>query len=55
MAGLKNCSSCGKLMLRIRVLMAVPLLILPFYPDERVYAFSFIFPAAHSLIAGTVL
>ncbi|MGN0628446.1 MAG: TrkH family potassium uptake protein [Oscillospiraceae bacterium] len=55
MAGLKNCSSCGKLMLLIGVLMAVPLLILPFYPDERVYAFSFIVPAAFSLVAGTVL
>ena len=42
-------------MLLIGVLMAVPLLILSFYPDERAYAFSFIIPAALSLIAGTVL
>lgn len=45
-------SSIGKLILLIGVLLAVPLLVLPFYPEEAAYAPVFLAPAAFSVLLG---
>lgn len=48
-----NRSDFGKLMLLVGSLVAVPLIVLPFYPEDRVYAFSFVLPALGSILAGS--
>ena len=55
MTKLKNCSNCGKLMVMIGVLIAVPLLIFPFYPEEKMYFSSFAVPSLFSVTAGILL
>ena len=42
----------GKLMLLIGALMAVPLVVLPFYPQEAEYVLSFALPAVISVVLG---
>ncbi len=44
--------SVGKLILLIGILLAVPLLVLPFYPSERHYAVSFLIPSVFSILLG---
>ncbi|MBE6904807.1 MAG: TrkH family potassium uptake protein [Ruminococcaceae bacterium] len=50
-----DCSSCGKLMLLVGVLVAMPLLVLLFYPDDRIYAWSFAVPSLGSVLLGTII
>ncbi len=50
-----NCNNCGKLILLIGLLLAVPLIVLPFYPDEVQLAPSFLIPSITSIILGLVL
>ncbi|MEG1527191.1 MAG: potassium transporter TrkG, partial [Erysipelotrichaceae bacterium] len=45
----------GKLVMIIGVLMAVPLLMIPFYPGDIVYAFDFIVPSLFSIGFGYIL
>ncbi|MEF9962582.1 MAG: TrkH family potassium uptake protein [Erysipelotrichaceae bacterium] len=45
----------GKLVMIIGVLMAVPLLMIPFYPGDIVYAFDFIVPSLFSIVFGYIL
>jgi len=45
-------SNYGKLILLIGLLIAVPLAVLPFYPEESRYAPSFLFPLLVSLVLG---
>lgn len=45
-------SSIGKLILLIGILLAVPLLVLPFYPEEAIYAPAFLIPAGCSVLTG---
>lgn len=52
---IKNSNNCGKLVLLIGILMAVPLLVLPFYPQEARYAYCFFVPALGSVILGLLL
>ena len=47
-----DCSSCGKLMLLVGLLVATPLIILPFYPGDWIYGLSFLFPAGSSILLG---
>jgi trk system potassium uptake protein TrkH len=47
-----NRSDFGKLMLIVGLLISVPLLIIPFYPQDKAYALSFIFPSLCSVAAG---
>ena len=47
-----RCGTCGKLMLLIGILMAVPLAVLPFYPEESNYTFAFLIPSMVSVIFG---
>lgn len=47
-----NRSDFGKLMLLIGLLVAAPLLIIPFYPQDKAYALSFILPSLCSVAAG---
>lgn len=49
-----NRNNYGKLMLLIGVLVAVPLIVVPFYPEDAVYGFSFALPAFASIVAGTI-
>ena len=48
-------SSIGKLILLIGMLLAVPLLALPFYPEESGDAPAFLIPAAFSILLGLVI
>lgn len=52
---ISNCSSYGKLMLLISLLVAVPLAGLPFYPENTKYIFAFAFPAIVSCLLGAVV
>jgi len=47
-----NRSNFGKLMLLVGGLIVVPVLVIPFYPQDRVFAWSFLLPSAASLLAG---
>jgi trk system potassium uptake protein TrkH len=49
-----NRSNIGKLMLLIGLLVAVPLIILPFYPQDKSYALSFIIPSLSSVAIGAI-
>lgn len=49
-----DCSNYGKLMLLIGLLVAVPVLVLPFYPEEARYAPSFLLPALGSILLGVI-
>jgi len=50
-----NRSNYGKLMLLIGLLVAIPLVIVPFYPQDSVFAVSFIFPSLFSILAGSIV
>jgi trk system potassium uptake protein TrkH len=50
-----SCNNYGKLVLLIGFLLAVPLAVLPFYPDELHYAPAFLIPSLASIILGLVL
>ncbi|MEG2909788.1 MAG: hypothetical protein RR945_11235, partial [Erysipelotrichaceae bacterium] len=51
----KEGNDFGKLVMIIGVLMAVPLLMIPFYPGDIVYAFDFIVPSLFSIVFGYIL
>ena len=53
--GVSEGSAYGKLMIIIGALIAVPLSVLLFYPEEAEYAFSFLVPSIISLILGTLV
>lgn len=48
-------STYGKLMLLIGLILAIPLVVLPFYPGEAQYAFAFLIPSAGSIVLGLVV
>jgi trk system potassium uptake protein TrkH len=50
-----ECSSCGKLMVLVGVLVAVPLIVLPFYPGDAVYARTFALPSFSSILLGAAI
>ncbi len=50
-----NGNNCGKLMMLVGALVAIPLLVLPFYPQDIKYALSFFIPAIVSVGAGLVV
>ena len=52
---LSNCSDYGKLMLLVGIMISVPLLVLPFYPEDARYALSFIIPALFSIFSGIIV
>lgn len=52
---ISTCSSYGKLMLLISLLVAFPLVGLPFYPEDAKYIFAFAFPAIGSFALGGVV
>lgn len=52
---LSNCSDYGKLMLLVGTMISVPLLVLPFYPEDARYALSFIIPALFSIFSGIIV
>lgn len=49
-----NRSNYGKLMLLIGMLVTVPLIVIPFYPEDAIYGFSFLLPALASIVAGSI-
>ena len=49
-----NRSNYGKLMLLIGMLVAVPLIVIPFYPEDAIYGFSFLLPSLGSNAAGSI-
>lgn len=51
----KDKNNFGKLILLIGILIAMPLLILPFYPSDLKYALSFCIPSVFSIIIGMLL
>ena len=48
-------SSIGKLSVLIGLLVAVPLIVLPWYPDDRKYLISFLIPSIASIIIGVII
>lgn len=50
-----DCSSCGKLMLLVGMLVAAPLAVLPFFPEDRIYAGCFATPAGISILLGLLV
>lgn len=52
---LSNCSNYGKLMLLMGVLVAAPLVVIPFYPTDIQYLSSFILPAIGSIGLGILV
>lgn len=48
-------SNCGKFMVLVGMLVAMPLVVLPFYPEDEIYAPSFAVPAVFSILAGIVV
>ncbi|MEA5060421.1 MAG: TrkH family potassium uptake protein [Candidatus Pelethousia sp.] len=50
-----ECSSCGKLMVLVGILVAVPPIIIPFYPGEAIYALSFALPSIGSILLGVLI
>ena len=48
-------NTCGKLVLLIGLLLAVPLLALPFFPSEAHYASAFLIPSLASVVLGAFL
>lgn len=52
MVWIKHGSNCGKLMIMIGLLVAAPLVLLPFYPEDYRFCWAFICPALFSLVAG---
>lgn len=48
-------SSYGKLMLLVSILISVPILIVPFYPEEAKYIPSFLYPAIITFIFGIIV
>lgn len=50
-----ECSNYGKLMLLVGALVAIPLIILPFYPVDATYTLSFLAPALGSVLLGAVV
>ena len=52
---ISSCNNCGKLMLLVGLLVAAPLIVLPFYPEDGKYAISFIIPALGSIIVGAMV
>jgi trk system potassium uptake protein len=52
---LMKCSSIGKLMFLTGLLVMLPLLVLPFYPQEQPYASAFYIPAAGSILLGILV
>ena len=52
MAKMKDCSSRGKLMIMIGLLVTAPLAMVPFYPGDMGYAVYFLLPGLVSILAG---
>ena len=52
MADIKSCSNRGKLMILIGLLVGAPLVLLPFYPKDSVFTWSFAGPSLFSLTIG---
>lgn len=50
-----NRSNIGKLMLLIGILVAVPLVIVPFYPQDAVYIVPFLLPSLGSIVLGSII
>jgi trk system potassium uptake protein TrkH len=50
-----NSGACGRLVLLTGLLLAVPLMVLPFYPDEAHYAPAFLIPSLASVVLGAGL
>lgn len=51
----RKCSSIGKFMFLAGLLVALPLLVLPFYPQEHHYLLSFLIPAIGSVVSGLLI
>ncbi len=50
-----NRSNIGKLMLLIGILVAVPLVIVPFYPQDAIYIVPFMLPSLGSIVLGSII
>ena len=55
MAGIKGCSNRGKLMMLIGLLAGAPLAVLPFYPKDSSFTWSFAGPSLFSLTIGALV
>ncbi len=50
-----NVSIIGKLMILIGIFVIAPILILPWYPEDTVYAFDFLIPGGFSALLGILI
>ena len=55
MRRLSEVSSYGKLMFLVGLLIATPLMVLPFYPQESGYIYAFLIPSSISLLLGLLV
>ncbi len=51
----RESNNFGKLILMIGILIGIPILVLPFYPEEIIYTDSFLMPSLGSIILGSLL
>lgn len=51
----KELNNIGKLMILIGSLLLVPLVMMPFYPSDTQYIWSFVLPAVVSIVLGTII
>ena len=55
MARIKESSNRGKLMMLIGLLVAAPLALLPFYPEDCGFVWAFVGPSLFSLSVGALV
>lgn len=51
----KHTGTIGKLIMLIGFLVLIPIIVIPFYPDEYIYIFSFIIPSLITIFVGYLL
>jgi len=50
-----NCSNYGKLILLVSVLVAAPILVVPFYPEDAKYIMAFLIPSIITFFLGVII
>ena len=52
---ISNCSSIGKFMILVGIMVGIPMLVILFYPTEVVYICNFISPSMSSVFVGLLM
>ena len=51
----RESNNFGKLIILVGILISIPIVIVPFYPEDAVYAFAFLIPSILSITLGLIL